>query len=68
VNEKIPEPETKEAFLMSEGAWKPTKHTYVATRPVVLPGPDGEAYEHIFRCEATSVERRWGTVDPRSCR
>lgn len=65
---KTPEPETKEAVLPSFGygpgrpRW--TKHKYVKTLECTLPGEDGVAYEFIYRCSETGVERRWGTFDP----
>lgn len=57
-----PRPETLSATLMSEGSWKWTRHIYVETLPVVLPQPDGAAWEFMYRCAVTGVTRRWGTA------
>lgn len=55
-------PKTKTAMLPSAGYGQltATRHVYVETRECISPGPDGLAYEHIFRCEETGEERRWG--------
>lgn len=57
---KIPRPTTRVAWLPSAGRGTPlaTKHTYVDTRECVVAG--APAWEHIFRCEDTGEERRWG--------
>lgn len=64
---KPPVPETKIARLPSfgYGAGLPrwTIHKYVKTMECNLPGPDGEAWEFVYRCEETGAERRWGVVD-----
>lgn len=63
---KGPKPETLTALLPSfgYGPGRPriTVHTYVDTRECVLPTPDGEAWEFVFKCSETGVERRWGTA------
>lgn len=60
---RLPEPETKTAILPSfgYGPGKPvwTRHTYSRSVECFLPD-DGEAIEHLFKCEVTGVERRWG--------
>lgn len=62
---KLPVPITKEALLPSHGygpGWpRVTKHKYSRTLECTLPSPDGEAYEFLFKCSETGVERRWGT-------
>jgi hypothetical protein len=64
---KPPKPETLRAILPSfgSGPGRPTwtEHKYVETRECMLPSPDGAAWEFIFVCEVTKVERRWGTAD-----
>lgn len=59
-------PRTLVALLpsMGYGPGRPriTKHTYSRTMECTLPG-DGDAYEHLFKCGETGVERRWGTED-----
>jgi hypothetical protein len=57
----LPKPDTLSAVLMSEGLWRPTWHTYLETREVDLPMGDGSAYEYIYVCSESGVERRWGT-------
>lgn len=63
---KLPVPVTKTALLPSFGYGgitpRITRHTYSRTVECMLPG-DGEAYEFLFRCEETGVERRWGTYE-----
>ena len=64
---KGPEPETKVAWLQSYG-YIPgvpvfTEHHYVRTVECQLPAPDGAAWEHLYRCTKTKVERRWGVED-----
>ena len=61
-NKNLPKPETKTAWLISEGDWKISEHTYCETLECVLPAPDGEAYEFMYRCPRTGVTRRWGVV------
>lgn len=61
---KTPRPARRGVWLVSEGygshrRW--TWHKYVETRLCILPG-DGEAYEHIFACDETGHERRYGTA------
>lgn len=60
-----PKPETKMALLASEGfaAFRLTKHFYVDTREAAVLGPHPEAWEFIFKCAETGVERRWGIVN-----
>ena len=62
-----PEPERKTATLISAGFSEPTVtlHRHVETREVVLPGPDGMAWEHIFECSVTGERRRYGVVERR---
>jgi len=65
---RLPTPTTKVALLPSFGYGpglvpRITKHTYSRTMECILPSPDGNAYEFLFRCEETGVERRWGTED-----
>lgn len=62
---KPPIPTTKIAYLPSAGygASRATKHKYVQTRETVVPGPRGEAGEHLYRCEETGEVRRWGLSD-----
>lgn len=61
---KLPVPSTKEALLPSFGygpGWpRITKHKYSRTLECTLPD-DGDAYEFMFKCQETGVERRWGT-------
>lgn len=61
-----PVPQTKVALLPSfgygPGTPRVTLHTYSRTLECVLPG-DGDAFEVMFRCSITGVERRWGTID-----
>ncbi len=63
---KIPRPATRVAVLRSAGYGQPrfTRHVYVDTRECVVQGREPEAYEHIFKCEETGEERRWG-LEPR---
>ena len=63
---RVPRPTTRVAVLPSAGygQFRLTKHTYVDTRECRVGGKDGDAWEHIFRCEETGEERRWG-VEPR---
>ncbi len=42
---------------------KPTKHDFVETRECVLPGPDGNAWEFLFKCQETGEIRRYGVED-----
>ncbi len=61
-----PRPETLVALLPSQGYGGPvpriTRHVFVEARECVLPSPDGDAWELIYRCEETGEERRWGTT------
>ncbi len=66
---RLPVPVTKEALLPSfgygPGTPRITKHTYSRTMECILPSPDGDAYEFLFKCSETGAERRWGTYhDP----
>lgn len=67
---KLPEPVTKEAFLVSDGFKKPvaTKHHYYDTRlipdAVDINGSPILEYEYRFRCFKTGEIRRYGTVCP----
>lgn len=67
MSRKPPKPEVTEALLPSfgygPGVPRITKHKYVRTMECNLPSPDGEAWEHIFSCQETGAERRWGTED-----
>ena len=60
-----PKPETTCAILMSAGCVRPTPtiHYYEETRAVVLPGPNGHAWEFLYRCAKTGVVRRWGVAE-----
>jgi len=64
---KLPVPETKEALLPSFGYGpgypRITRHVYSRTMECTLPSPDGDAYEFLYRCSETGVERRWGTQE-----
>ena len=63
--EPLPKPATRSAFLISAGLSEPTftKHKYVETRLTELAGVGGgPAYEFVFECEETSMQRRWGTA------
>lgn len=40
-----------------------TLHKYSRTMECTLPSPDGDCWEHLFRCSETGVERRWGTSE-----
>ena len=59
---KYPIPTTKTAYLVSAGYAEPraTRHVYVETRAVIIPGPGGEAWEFLYKCEQTGEVRRWG--------
>lgn len=61
---KMPEPETKEALLPSfgygPGLPRITRHVFTRALECHLPG-EGEAWEFLYKCEETGVERRWGT-------
>lgn len=53
-----PRPITLRAYLPLPGAHRATLHKHVATRRIRV---DGEAaWEHVFKCTETGVERRWG--------
>jgi hypothetical protein len=62
----LPAPQTKVAWLPSfgygPGTPRVTLHSYSRTLETYLPG-DGDAYEIMFKCSETGVERRWGTID-----
>ena len=60
-----PKPETTTAILVSAGCDRRTAtiHYYEETRPVVLPGPNGYAWEFLYRCAKTGALRRWGVVE-----
>ena len=60
-----PKPETTTAILVSAGCDRRTAtiHYYEETRPVVLPGPNGYAWEFLYRCAKTGAVRRWGVVE-----
>jgi hypothetical protein len=64
---KPPIPETKVALLPSfgygPGVPRITKHVYSRTLECVLPAPDGDAFEYLYKCTETGVERRWGTYE-----
>lgn len=62
----LPKPATRTAFLVSTGITipTPTKHKYVETRECELLGPGGgPAYEFVFECQETGMQRRWGNAD-----
>lgn len=66
-------PKTLVAFLVSSGYRKPhaTLHKYLETRETEMLDTvsgkpireDAEAYEHIFICQETGVERRYGMTN-----
>ncbi len=63
-----PRPMKLHPILATEGPdgtqW--ARHDYVEARPCVVPNPEGvmeDAYEFIYRCSLTGVEKRWGIVD-----
>lgn len=60
-----PIPETINALLPSLGYpdRRPTLHIYLEARETRVDGPRGEAWEFIFKCSETGLERRWGIVD-----
>lgn len=66
-----PKPDTLNAHLESAGYThsRATLHEYVDTREceVEVPRTEGTAkqpaWEFIFKCTETGVERRWGCVD-----
>ena len=70
-NNNKPRPDTTTALLESGGYThkRATVHTYVDTREceVEVPRTEGTAkqpaWEFIFKCNETGVERRWGIVD-----
>lgn len=64
---KVPRPDTRIAMLPSQGygRLKATRHVYVRTQTCQVPGPDPDAWEHIFKCSETGEERRWGIVERR---
>lgn len=45
------------------GMARVTLHKYSRTMECTLPSPDGDCWEHLFRCSETGVERRWGTSE-----
>lgn len=61
--EPFPKPDTRTALLESAGLTHSTitRHNYVETRLTEISGPGGQAYEFIFECQETSMQRRWGT-------
>lgn len=65
-----PRPATRRAVLRSAGyaQLRFTHHKYVDTREAVLPDHRGQPtiliWEHVFACEETGEERRWG-AEPR---
>lgn len=63
---KTPRPVTRVAYLASAGygQLRFTRHVYVDTRECLIKGREPEAWEHVFRCEETGEERRWG-LEPR---
>jgi hypothetical protein len=62
---KPPIPETKSPRLPSAGYRdeRYTQHVYLETRPTMLPGPAGAAWEFVFVCQETGAERRWGVCE-----
>lgn len=70
---KINDSITQRAKLWCDAKRQPTWHRYIGTYPCILPkiaGPNGEpmggpAWEHIYQCEVTGAQRRWG-ADERS--
>lgn len=67
---KLPQPETKRAFLVPAGEARrvATVHHYYETRliegAVDMHGRPVTEYEFIFRCFQSGAERRWGTYLP----
>ncbi len=63
----LPVPETKTALLPSFGYGpghpRITRHTNSRTLECTLPSPDGSAFEFMYKCSETGVERRWGTYE-----
>lgn len=59
-NIPAPEPETTSAYLVLENKKRATLHIYLETRETIVDGP---AWEYIFKCLETGVERRWGVID-----
>lgn len=57
-----PKPDTINAYLPSYGYAnrRATLHVYHETRECAVEGP---AYEYIYKCTETNVERRWGLVE-----
>lgn len=67
---KLPQPETKRAFLVPAGETRrvATVHHYYETRliegAVDTDGKPVTEYEYIFKCFISGTERRWGTYLP----
>lgn len=70
---RVPRPEVKHALLMNAATGLPTPHKYIesieCTLPI-LPGEDddsnsvgGPAWQFLFECEITGVQRVWGAED-----
>jgi hypothetical protein len=52
-------PETKRAYLVNaRGEWTP--HVYSRSRWTLNTSGAPDGIEHLFRCEHTDAERRWG--------
>lgn len=69
-----PKPQSINVTLMNQRTRQWTKHRYVDTVECILPMVDDEgliigkepAWEHIFECEVTGLQRRYGTEDRQS--
>jgi hypothetical protein len=69
---RVPRPEVKRALLVNTATRLPTPHKYIesieCTLPM-LPGEDGghpvggPAWQFLFECEITGVQRVWGVED-----
>lgn len=69
---RVPRPEVKFALLVNSATGEPTPHKYIETVECTLPilandegGNDvgGAAWQFLFECERTGVQRVWGTED-----
>lgn len=68
----IPTVDSKRAVLFCEALRRPTWHTYICTSELSTPLVElstgekvgGKGWEHIFQCEESGAQRRWGFDDP----
>lgn len=69
---RVPRPEVMRALLVNTRTGLPTPHKYIesieCTLPVLLGDVDsnpvgGPAWQFLFECELTGVQRVWGAED-----